>query len=54
MVNDAEKFKADDEKQKERISAKNGLESYCFNMKTTVEDEKVKADWCAAQPRIGT
>merc|ERR1712179_437470 len=42
MVNDAEKFKADDEKQKERISAKNGLESYCFNMKTTIEDEKVK------------
>merc|ERR1711874_22140 len=42
MVNDAEKFKADDEKQKERISAKNSLESYCFNMKTTVEDEKVK------------
>jgi len=42
MVNDAEKFKADDEKQKERISAKNGLESYCFNMKTTIEDDKVK------------
>merc|ERR1712139_238412 len=42
MVNDAEKFRADDEKQKERISAKNGLESYCFNMKTTIEDEKVK------------
>merc|ERR1712058_83704 len=42
MVNDAEKFKADDEKQKERIAAKNGLESYCFNMKTTIEDEKMK------------
>merc|ERR1711872_375274 len=42
MVNDAEKLRADDEKQKERISAKNGLESYCFNMKTTIEDEKVK------------
>jgi len=41
MVNDAEKFKADDEKQKERISAKNGLESYCFNMKTTIDDEKM-------------
>merc|ERR1712107_957527 len=39
MVNDAEKFKADDEKQKEKISAKNGLESYCFNMKSTMEDE---------------
>jgi len=42
MVNDAEKFKDDDEKQKERISAKNNLESYCFNMKTTMDDEKVK------------
>jgi len=42
MVSDAEKFKADDEKQKDRISAKNGLESYCFNMKTTIEDEKLK------------
>jgi len=42
MVNDAEKFKAEDEVQKERIAAKNGLESYCFNMKATVDDEKVK------------
>merc|ERR1712157_695733 len=43
MVNDAEKFKAEDEKQKERIAAKNGLESYCFNMKSTMEDESLKA-----------
>merc|ERR1712113_400961 len=42
MVSDAEQFKAQDEKQKERISAKNNLESYCFNMKSTVEDEKFK------------
>merc|ERR1719219_2563246 len=42
MVNDAEKFKDEDNKQKDRISAKNNLESYCFNMKTTIEDEKVK------------
>jgi len=42
MVNDADKFKADDEKQKERIAAKNGLESYCFNMKSTLDDEKLK------------
>merc|ERR1712062_641921 len=41
MVNDAEKFKEEYNKQKDRISAKNGLESYCFNMKTTIEDEKV-------------
>merc|ERR1712004_782511 len=43
MVNDAEKFKADDEKQKERIAAKNGLESYCFNMKSMMEDQNLKA-----------
>merc|ERR1719451_270386 len=42
MVNDAEKFKDEDNKQKERIGAKNGLESYCFNMKTTMDDEKIK------------
>merc|ERR1711923_256731 len=42
MVNDAEKYKADDDIQKERISAKNNLESYCFNMKSTLDDEKVK------------
>merc|ERR1711976_861264 len=42
MVNDAERFKDEDDKQKDRIAAKNGLESYIFNMKTTIEDEKVK------------
>merc|ERR1712233_157808 len=42
MVNDAEKFKEEDNKQKDRIAAKNGLESYCFNMKTTIEDDKKK------------
>merc|ERR1712012_458345 len=42
MVQDAEKYKEDDDKQKDRISAKNGLESYCFNMKSTLEDDKLK------------
>jgi len=42
MVNEAEKYKVDDEKQKDRVAAKNSLESYCFNMKSTVEDDKVK------------
>jgi len=41
MVNDAEKYKKDDEAQRERITAKNSLESYCFNMKTTAEDDKL-------------
>lgn len=42
MVNDAEKYKNEDEKQKNRIAAKNALESYAFHMKSTVEDEKLK------------
>eukprot|EP00178_Gracilaria_changii_P002594 TRINITY_DN13857_c0_g1_i1.p1 TRINITY_DN13857_c0_g1~~TRINITY_DN13857_c0_g1_i1.p1 ORF type:complete len:138 (+),score=28.79 TRINITY_DN13857_c0_g1_i1:3-416(+) len=42
MVNDAEKYKAEDEVQKERISARNALESYAYNMKSTVEDDKLK------------
>jgi len=42
MVEESEKFKADDEKQKERIDAKNGLESYCFNIKSTIDDSNIK------------
>lgn len=42
MVNEAEKYKAEDDKQRSVISAKNALESYCFNMKSTMEDEKLK------------
>merc|ERR1711933_90732 len=42
MVQDSEKFKAEDDKQKEKISAKNGLESYCFNIKSSIEDSNIK------------
>ncbi|KER26782.1 hypothetical protein T265_06061 [Opisthorchis viverrini] len=42
MVADAEKYKADDEHQRDRVAAKNALESYAYSMKQTVEDEKVK------------
>merc|ERR1712150_394294 len=42
MVNEAEKYKEEDDKQKEKIGAKNGLESYAFNLKSSVEDDKLK------------
>ena len=41
MATDAEKYKEKDEKQKDRIAAKNSLASYSFNMKSTFEDEKL-------------
>jgi len=43
MVNDAEKFKDEDEQQRDRISAKNSLESYIFNMKSSLDQDQVKA-----------
>jgi len=42
MVNEAEKYRSEDEKQRETIAAKNALESYCFNMKATMDEESVK------------
>merc|ERR1711930_31304 len=42
MVQESETFKDDDDKQKEKISAKNGLESYCFNIKSSIEDSNIK------------
>jgi len=42
MVEESEKFKAEDNKQKEKIEAKNHLESYCFNIKSTLEDNSLK------------
>uniref|UniRef100_A0A914E2N9 Heat shock protein 70 n=1 Tax=Acrobeloides nanus TaxID=290746 RepID=A0A914E2N9_9BILA len=42
MIQEAEEYKNEEESQRERISVKNGLESYCFNIKQTVEDEKLK------------
>ncbi|KFO78768.1 heat shock-related 70 kDa protein 2 [Cuculus canorus] len=42
MVQEAEKYKAEDEANRERVGAKNSLESYTYNMKQTVEDDKLK------------
>lgn len=42
MISEAEKFKEADMKVKERVDAKNELESFTYNMKSTVEGDKVK------------
>ena len=42
MVNDAEKFKDEDEVQRERVAAKNGLEAYIFNVKSSLDQDAVK------------
>ncbi len=42
MVSDAEKFKEDDEKESQRIGAKNGLESFSYSLKNNLSEEKFK------------
>merc|ERR1711974_386108 len=42
MVQEAEKYRAEDEAQKVKIEAKNGLENYCFTMRNTLNEEKLK------------
>merc|ERR1712086_131169 len=42
MVNEAEKFREEDEQNKAKIEAKNGLENYCFTMRNTLQEEKLK------------
>jgi len=39
MVSEAEKYKDDDKKQKERIEAKNGLENYAYSLRSSLSDE---------------
>merc|ERR1712115_389426 len=42
MVAEAERFKAEDDANKNRIEAKNGLENYCYSLKSTMSSEQVK------------
>ncbi len=41
MVQEAEKYKAEDEEHKKKIESKNGLENYAYNMRNTIRDDKV-------------
>jgi len=42
MVQEAEKYKSDDEANKAKIEAKNSLENYCFNIRNSINDDKLK------------
>jgi len=41
MVKEAEKYKAEDEKNRERIEAKNALENYAYSLRNTINDSQV-------------
>merc|ERR1719188_2482089 len=42
MVADADRFRAQDDAIRKKVEAKNGLENYCFQMKNTLNDDKLK------------
>merc|ERR1712134_165333 len=52
MVREAEEYADEDKKVKERIDAKNGLESYLYNLKNTLIDESL--DWLEDNPEAET
>jgi heat shock protein 1/8 len=59
MVQEAEQFKADDEVVRIRVEAKNKLENYCYNTKSTVlGEEKMKTalgdDFATVETTINT
>jgi len=41
MVKDAEKYKSDDEVQKQRVEAKNHLENYAYSLRNSIREEPV-------------
>jgi len=41
MVREAEQYKAQDEKNKEKVEAKNHLENYAYSLRNTLRDEKI-------------
>merc|ERR1712038_338432 len=42
MVNEAEKYKAEDDANKNRIEAKNALENYCYSLKNSLNSDDIK------------
>lgn len=57
MVAESERYKQEDELLKKKVEARNGLESYTYNLKNTVNDEKLRdkieaADKTALESKI--
>jgi L1 cell adhesion molecule like protein len=42
MIKEAEKYKEEDEKQRQTLESKNKYENYIYQMKSTIEDDKLK------------
>ena len=43
MVKEAEKYKEEDDRVKERVDARNNLESYAYSVQSSLDEEKLKS-----------
>ena len=41
MVKEAEKYKQQDDNQKDKVEARNGLENYCFSLRNSIAEPKI-------------
>ncbi|KAH0872202.1 hypothetical protein HID58_069564 [Brassica napus] len=51
MVQEAEKYKSEDEEHKKKVEAKNALENYAYNMRNTIRDDKIGEKLAAADKK---
>ncbi|CAA6656820.1 unnamed protein product [Spirodela intermedia] len=51
MVQEAEKYKSEDEEHKKKVEAKNALENYAYNMRNTINDEKISSKLAASDKK---
>ena len=42
MMSEAEKFKAEDDVNRNRIESKNCLENYCYSLKSSISSDEAK------------
>ena len=51
MINEAEKYKEEDDKQRRKINAKNASENYVFQMKSTINEVNLKEKLSESEKR---
>ncbi|XP_030853918.1 heat shock 70 kDa protein IV-like [Strongylocentrotus purpuratus] len=54
MINDAERFKAEDDAHRERIAAGNQLECYAYNVKSAINDASVESKLSSSDKEVVT
>ncbi|KAF8402890.1 hypothetical protein HHK36_010982 [Tetracentron sinense] len=51
MIQEAEKYKAEDKEHKKKVESRNALENYAYNMRNTLNDEKISAKLAPAHKK---